>query len=106
MDQPSNIRPTSGGDIVERLQRDGRINIGLGVPLPFFIPVSLHVSSELADGLSFHAPQTLTWLVAAWSFLPLCLIMRGIAMARLANLIVGTRRRASIEGPKARIFAL
>lgn len=98
--------PTTGGDIVERLQRDGRINIGLGVLLPFIIPVSLHVSSELAGGMSFHAPQTLAWLVAAWSFLPLCLIMRGIAMARLANLIVGTRRRASIEGPEARIFAL
>ncbi|MDX1744046.1 MAG: hypothetical protein R3186_10690, partial [Ruegeria sp.] len=30
--------PTKGGDVVNRLQRDGRLNISIGVLLPFLIP--------------------------------------------------------------------
>jgi hypothetical protein len=98
--------PTTGGDIVDRLQGDGRLNIGMGICLPFLLPVALHLSEALLGLVLTTSAQALVWIVAGWSFVPLSLLMRGIAMTRLANMIVGQRRRDAIEGPEARIFAL
>jgi len=39
-------------------------------------------------------PQTLIWTMSAWSFLPASMIMRGVAMMRIAGLIEDKRRRA------------
>jgi hypothetical protein len=33
------------------------------------------------------SPQTLIWTIAAWAFLPASLLMRGVAMARIANMV-------------------
>jgi hypothetical protein len=33
------------------------------------------------------SPQTLIWSMAAWAFLPASLLMRGVAMARIADMI-------------------
>ena len=38
-------------------------------------------------------PQTLIWTVSAWAFLPASMVMRGVAMARIAELIEEKRRR-------------
>lgn len=40
-------------------------------------------------------PQTLTWMIAAWAFLPASLFMRGIAMGRIATMIRDKRRRSA-----------
>ncbi len=93
--------PTAGGDVVERLERDARFNIALGFLLPFLTPAVIKSATMLFGTVSLDSPQTLIWTVAAWAFLPASLFMRGIAMSRIANLIIERRRLASITGGNA-----
>lgn len=86
--------PTTGGDVLYRLQRDSRVNIALGFLLPFLIPAVVKATSDLLDPITFENPQTLIWMISAWAFLPASMIMRGIAMARVASMIEEKRRRA------------
>ncbi len=86
--------PTAGGDVVTRLQRDGRINVILGVLLPFVIPAIVKAASDLINPITLNDPQTLIWTMSAWAFLPASMIMRGVAMMRIADLIEEKRRRA------------
>lgn len=92
--------PTTGGDVVHRLQRDGRVNAVLGIALPFLIPTLVRLASDLIDPITLEDPQTMIWTISAWAFLPASMIMRGIAMLRIAELIEDKRRRAS-EGDEA-----
>lgn len=87
--------PTAGGDVVQRLRRDAGLNIVLGVLLPFLIPAVVKATSSFIDPISMENPQTLIWTMAAWAFLPASMIMRGIAMGRIAELIEEKRARAS-----------
>jgi hypothetical protein len=86
--------PTAGGDVLRRLQRDSRVNIALGFLLPFLIPAVVKAASDLIDPISLENPQTLVWTMTAWAFLPASMIMRGIAMGRVAEMIQEKRRRA------------
>jgi hypothetical protein len=86
--------PTAGGDVVYRLQRDGRINIILGVLLPFIIPAVIKMAAGLVNPFAMENPQTLIWTMCAWAFLPASMIMRGEALLRIAGLIEEKRRRA------------
>lgn len=86
--------PTAGGDVMQRLQRDARINIAIGFLLPFVIPAAVKATADLIDPVSLLNPQTLIWTVSAWAFLPASMIMRGIAMSKVAELIADKRRRA------------
>ena len=79
--------PTAGGDVVARLSRDARINIALGFLLPFLTPAVVKVASTGFEPLTLTSPQTLIWTMTAWAFLPASLFMRGIAMARVAEMI-------------------
>lgn len=83
--------PTSGGDVVERLMRDARVNIALGFLLPFLIPAVVKIASAGFEPLTLTSPQTLIWTMTAWAFLPASLFMRGIAMGRVADMITNTR---------------
>jgi len=87
--------PTKGGDVVTRLQRDGRLNILVGVLLPFLIPALVKLLSEFINPLTLSNPQTLIWTLSAWAFLPASMIMRGMATMRVAGLIVEKRRAYS-----------
>lgn len=87
--------PTAGGDVFYRLQRDARINIGFGFMLPFVIPVVVKATSDLINPVSLENPLTLIWTITAWAFLPASMIMRGIALHRIASMIEETRRRSS-----------
>ncbi|MDP4032374.1 MAG: hypothetical protein Q8P60_05875 [Pseudorhodobacter sp.] len=84
--------PTSGGDVVARLDRDARINIGLGFLLPFLTPFVVKTASIGFVPLTLTAPQTLIWTMTAWAFLPASLFMRGIAMSKIADMIRAKRR--------------
>lgn len=84
--------PTTGGDVVTRLERDARINIALGFLLPFLIPAVVKIGSSGFEPLMLTTPQTLIWTMTAWAFLPASLFMRGIAMGRIADLIREKRR--------------
>lgn len=86
--------PTTGGDVVERLYNDARVNIILGILLPFVIPAVVKLASQLIDPISLADPGMLIWTTCAWAFLPASMIMRGIALARIAALIEDKRRRA------------
>ncbi|MGB3244168.1 MAG: hypothetical protein WBB25_06525 [Sulfitobacter sp.] len=86
--------PTAGGDVIFRLQRDARFNIVLGFLLPFLIPAVVKLASDLIHPFTLNNPQTLIWTLSAWAFLPASLIMRGIAMAKVADMIQDKRRRA------------
>jgi hypothetical protein len=87
--------PTAGGDVVERLERDARVNIALGFILPFLMPAVIKAATSLFGAVSLENPQTLIWTVAAWAFLPASLFMRGIAMGRIAGMIKEKRRKTS-----------
>ena len=90
--------PTAG-DLVERLERDARINIILGFLLPFIIPFVVSLSSTGIDPDSMTASQTLIWTMTAWAFLPASLFMRGIAMGRIADMVRQMRR---VQGARDR----
>ncbi len=87
--------PTKGGDVVARLQRDGRLNISIGILLPFLIPALIKLMSSFVTPLAMSDPQTLIWTLSAWAFLPASMIMRGMATLRIAGLIVEKRRAYS-----------
>ncbi len=86
--------PTAGGDVLPRLQRDGRLNIALGFLMPFLIPAIVQMMSDLVDPIYLDDPMTLIWTISAWAFIPASMIMRGIAMTRVATMISENRRRA------------
>lgn len=86
--------PTSCGDIVGRLQRDGQLNLILGFLLPFCIPAILNLASDLFDPNQLQDPHTLIWTMTAWAFIPASMIMRGIAMLRVARMVEIQRKHA------------
>ncbi len=85
--------PTTGGDVVERLNRDARFNIALGFLLPFIIPAMVKMASTSFSPITLESPHTLIWTMAAWAFLPASLFMRGVAMGRIAGMIAEKRRQ-------------
>lgn len=92
--------PTAGGDVLFRLKRDARVNIALGFLLPFLIPAVVKATADLLDPITLENQQTLIWTITAWAFLPASMIMRGIAMHRVASLIEDKRRRAYAAAEK------
>jgi hypothetical protein len=50
------------------------------------------ISSSGFEPLSMTSSQTLIWTITAWAFLPASLFMRGIAMWRVADMIVERRK--------------
>ncbi|WP_424980334.1 hypothetical protein [Leisingera sp. S232] len=91
--------PTTGGDVVQRLQRDGRINIAGGVLLPFAMPAAAKLAPGLVDLGLLAAPHMLIWVISAWALVPASMIMRGMAMLRIAGLIA-QKRRAAYAAPE------
>lgn len=86
--------PTAGGDVVARLNRDSQVNIILGFLLPFLIPAVVKVMSLFAMPLTLDDPQTMIWMVTAWAFLPASMLMRGVALSRIAFMIQRQRKQA------------
>lgn len=86
--------PTAGGDVVDRLNRDSTVNLILGFLLPFMIPAGIKAASALMGPIRFDDPQTLIWTVAIWAFLPASLLMRGVALSRVAGMIHVQRKKA------------
>jgi hypothetical protein len=85
--------PTTGGDVVRRLVRDGRVNIILGFALPFLIPVVGVVAVNHMGVTVLNSPHAMVWGIGLWMFLPLSMFMRGLAMARIADMIAQRRAR-------------
>ena len=81
------FEPTAGGDVVDRLERDSRVNLAVGFLLPFLVPALIALATIGLPADALTAPQTLIWAISAWAFLPASLLMRGVAMARIADMI-------------------
>jgi len=91
--------PTAGNDVVLRLQRHARINVVLGLILPFLLPGAIFASAVLIRPLTLLSPMGFVWGIVFWAYLPAGLVMRGVAMARVARMIRVSRRRfADSEG--------
>ena len=86
--------PTAGGDVVDRLNRDSHVNLILGFLLPFIIPALFKVTSGFVNPINLDDPQTLIWTVTIWAFLPASLLMRGVALSRVAGMIHVQRKKA------------
>ncbi len=97
--------PTTGGDVVLRLDRDARVNIALGFVLPFVFPAVVKFGSSGFEPLTLTTPQTLIWMMTAWAFLPASLFMRGIAMGKIADMIREKRRLNGMANSAAYIVA-
>ena len=93
--------PTSGGDVVARLRRDARVNIAIGFLLPFVIPAVVQIAAVGFQPLGLTSPQTMIWTMTLWAFLPASLFMRGIAMGRVADMILARRQASSVAAPDA-----
>jgi len=86
--------PSAGGDVVQRLERDGYINLILGFLLPFLIPAIVKLASDLFNPIQLENPHTLIWMMTAWAFIPASLIMRGIGFLRVGQMIARQREVA------------
>ena len=86
--------PTAGGDVLRRLYRDARINVVLGFLLPFVIPAVIKLAADVINPISLENPHILIWTMSAWAFLSASMIMRGIALYRVAAMIRDQRMRA------------
>ena len=89
--------PTAGGDVVDRLERDGQLNLILGFLLPFLIPAFVKLASDMFNPIQLQDPHTLIWTITAWAFIPASLIMRGIAMLRVGQMIAYQREMAYLD---------
>ena len=92
--------PTRGGDVVDRLRRDAGFNLVLGILLPFIIPTMIKAASDVVGVVSFENPQTMIWTMTAWAFLPASMFIRGLALARVADLIEAKRKRVNARGER------
>jgi hypothetical protein len=52
----------------------------------------IKLMSGLIDVSQLTSPQMLVWVITAWAFVPASMIMRGLAMLRVADLIAQKRR--------------
>jgi hypothetical protein len=88
------FNPTAGPEMLHRLRRDAWLNIAFGFLLPFVIPAVVKAVADLIDPFMLQNPQTLIWTLTAWAFFPANMIMRGIAMQRIAEIARDQRKRA------------
>jgi hypothetical protein len=88
--------PMAGGDVVTRLRRDAVLNVLLGLILPLLIPPAVHYAAAGGQVNGLSEPRFLIWTMTAWAFLPAMLIMRGMAILRVARMIEAQRARAAV----------
>ena len=91
------FEPTAGGDVVDRLERDARFNLAIGFLLPFVVPALFVMLTSGLPPDTVTEAQPLIWGAAGWAFLPASLLMRGVAMARVADMIRVKRDRKIAE---------
>ncbi len=89
---------TEVATIEERLVRDARVNAVFGLTLPYFIPLMASLLSGFYALEAVRDYQTLVWMLALWAFFPASLLMRAMAMARIAALL---RRKRLAHGAGA-----
>ena len=89
--------PTAGGDVVARLERDARTCLVLGVLMPFLTPALVLAGGSLIAPLSQAGGLTQIWVIAAWALAPAMLVLRGVALGRVARMIRERREGAAAD---------
>jgi len=85
--------PTVGSDVTHRLKCDTRRNIIWGLGLPLILPPVLGaVFSQTGSTLAYDG-QGAVWVVTLWAFLPMCLLIRAMALLRLRYMIRSYQKR-------------
>jgi hypothetical protein len=101
--------PTTGGDVVKRLRRDSLVNVIFGIFAPFVLPVVAVVAANHVHIAVLNSPHALVWGITLWMFIPLSLLMRGLAMGRIADMIGQRRARLTAaitaDGPHSAVLS-
>ena len=85
--------PTVGSDVTHQLKCDARRNIIWGLGLPLILPPVLgSVFSQTGSTLAYDG-QGAVWVVTLWAFLPMCLLVRAMALLRLRYMIRSYQKR-------------
>lgn len=90
-----------GGDIVRRLRRDGSVDLAIGLCLPYLTPLLAVAIGRFLDLSPPRSDLALVWTMSLWAILPVSFLIRGMALRRLALLIVLRRRRLGRDGAEA-----
>lgn len=77
--------PTRGKDLAKRMRRRAQINIGLGMVCLFAVLILFKTVSLIFGNTLFQDLIVLIWIIILWGGIPTTMIMRGLAMARLAT---------------------
>lgn len=93
--------PSSSEDVLKRLVRDARFNLTLGFGLPFLIPGVFGILFRFVGGSPFSDPYLTIWVIAGWTILPTAMIMRGIAISRVAQLVAAQQERIRAKAEAA-----
>jgi len=77
--------PTRGDDLAKRMRRRSQINIGFGMVFLFAVLIFFKTVSVIFGNALFQDLIVLIWIIILWGGIPTTMIMRGMAMARLAT---------------------
>lgn len=77
--------PARGDDLAKRMKRRAQLNIGLGVSFLFAVLVFFKGVGAIMGLALFYDLVLLIWIIILWGVIPTTMVMRGIAMARLAT---------------------
>lgn len=96
-----NHTPRPGEDTAARLSREARSQILVGLLMPVSAGVLLKAAPALSLALPLGDPHAVIWLVTVWAILPAGIVMRGLALARLAELAAERKGRGEDTGGRA-----
>lgn len=77
--------PARGDDLAKRMKRRAQVNIGLGVSFLFAVLVFFKGVGAILGPALYGDLVVLMWIIILWGAIPTTMVMRGIAMARLAT---------------------
>lgn len=87
------FEPATGAEASVRLRRLGAQVVVTALALPIALLVVGRAATGLIDADAFLSPLTLTWSATIWAATPGLLVVRGVAILRLAKL-AGQAERA------------
>jgi hypothetical protein len=85
--------PAPAADLAARLRRDGSLNLTLGAALPYLAPPAGLLLGRLHGISLLQSDLLLVWTFSLWAFLPACLVLRGMALRRVARHLEAGRSR-------------
>ena len=95
------LQPKPGLDMVRRLRRDGAVDLALGLALPYLTPPAAVGLARIYGISMLGSDLAMVWAMSLWAFLPASLLLRGIAIRRLALLLALRRRRLGGDDARA-----